>query len=85
MNSYYFIRTQTNLSGLTIKFLPRTGLRHDQSLDDRHWQKTHLFRKRRTSPVPRLVMFLIVFTALALLWHWLEIPPFDLSAMEIPR
>lgn len=31
----------------------------------------------------RLGMLLIVVSALALLGHWLEIPPFDLSAMAI--
>jgi hypothetical protein len=65
--------------------MPRTGLRHDQSLNDRHWQKTHLFRKRRTSPVLRLGVLLVLVAALALLGHWLEIPPFDLSTMEIAQ
>jgi hypothetical protein len=33
----------------------------------------------------RLGMLLVIVTALALLGHWLKIPPFDLSAMEIPQ
>ena len=58
--------------------------KYDLSLNDRRWQKTRLFRKRRTNLLLRLGIIFVVMAAFMLIGHWLGIPQFNLPASVLP-